>query len=117
MTIKIEKNSKLFFGKGIIADFTLPPYSIFTFEFEDKTSVLHLDGCDFYTGANGLTLTKGTVIFENKVRIFNKNYGSSTPNTDMTKGLIFGDGTSENAVDVKVLGGAYVTVEGCMASK
>ena len=81
----------------------------------DQTSVLHRDGCDFYTGANGLTLTKGTVIFENKVRIFNKDYDyAGTTNTDMSKALTFGDGTAAGDVNVCVLGGAYVTVDGCM---
>ena len=45
----------------------------------------------------------GTVLFENKVRIFNKDYGSSTPNIDMSKALTFGDGTPGNDVHIKVL--------------
>lgn len=118
LVVTIEKNSTLYVGKNTIFEWrNAVDGSSVAINFADKTSVLHLDDCDFYTGANGLTLTKGTVIFENKVRIFNKDYGSSTPNVDFSKALTFGDGTPENDIDVKILGGAYVTLEGCMASK
>ena len=110
----IEKNSTLYIGKGTILEAIKSTDSgSITFTMADETSVLHLDGCDFYTGANGLSLTKGTVIFENKVRIFNKNYDGAS-NADMTKALIFGNGTAAGDVNVRVLGGAYVTVDGCI---
>ncbi len=110
----IEKNSTLYIGKGTILEaIKSTDVGSITFTMADETSVLHLDGCDFYTGANGLSLTKGTVIFENKVRIFNKNYDGAS-NADMTKALIFGDGTAAGDVNVRVLGGAYVTVDGCI---
>ena len=114
VNIIIEKNSTLYIGKGTILEAIKSTDSgSITFTMADETSVLHLDGCDFYTGANGLSLTKGTVIFENKVRIFNKNYDGAS-NADMTKALIFGDGTAAGDVNVRVLGGAYVTVDGCI---
>jgi hypothetical protein len=84
----------------------------------DQTSALHLNGCDFYLGptnSNGFNITKGTVIFENQVRIFDCNIGSeNSPNSDMTRGLILGDGTVANDVNVRLLSDAYVTVDGCL---
>ena len=114
ITVAIEKNSTLYIGKDTIFEVmnSINGGSV-TFVMADETSVLHLDGCDFYTGANGLTLTKGTVIFENKVRIFNKDYDGAS-NADMSKALIFGDGTVAGDVNVRVLGDAYVTLDGCM---
>jgi hypothetical protein len=41
--------------------------------------------------------------------------GAGNAITDMTKGLIFGDGVnSSNNVNVRVLGGAYASLKGCM---
>jgi hypothetical protein len=74
----------------------------------DATSVLYLNGCVLNAnGGNpcdGLQLTKGTVIFDNKVVIDNDG------NTDVTKSFELGDGT--NPVTVAVLGGARVEVDG-----
>ena len=106
-TLVVDKNSTLYIDPGVV----LSDFAGITLV--DATSTLHLNGCDFYTGANGLSLTKGTVIFENKVRIFNKNYDGAS-NADMTKALIFGNGTAAGDVNVRVLGGAYVTVDGCI---
>jgi hypothetical protein len=111
-TITVEKNSTLYIAPGmqLIACNAGAP----TFTMLDQTSVLHLNECDFYTGDSGLSLTKGTVVFENRVRIFNKNYGSGT-NTNMANAFIFGDGSSaSNDVNVRVLSGAYVTLNGCL---
>ena len=122
-TFTIDKNSTFYIGQG--TELRKGDTATVSFVMTDATSVFHFDGCDLYTGATtgdtnidyatvGLTLTKGTVLFENKVRIFNKHYGGST-NTSMTDALNFGDGSSAaNNVDVRVLGGAYVIVDGCM---
>lgn len=130
LAINIEKNSTLTIGQGTVCALCYNSSdSACTINFTDRTSQLVLDGCDFYTssvGGNGasaltaLTLTKGTLLFRNKVRLFNALYNTSTYaaytpiNTDMSKALILGDGTSAGDMDVRVLGGAYVTVQGCI---
>jgi hypothetical protein len=116
--IVIEKNSTLRVGKNT-GFYLCNGGSINSFTMNDRTSMLHLDGCDFYTSATGtdpvtaFNLLRGTVLFENKVRIFNAYYGSGF-GTDMSTAFNLGDGTSTNDVDVRVLGGAYVTVNGAM---
>lgn len=128
----VDSNSVLYIGKN--TELRLGGSGSYADKFTmiDKTSVLHFDGCTFYTGTgtndrgSGLQLSYpspgspvcmingGTVVFENKVCIFNKDYAGTT-NTDMTKALLFGDGSSSaNDVDVRVLGGAYVLVDGCI---
>ena len=118
--ITINPNSTLYVGPGV----TLT--NIASVTMADQTSVLHLDGCKLYTGndadnaalTSSLSLTKGTLLLDNKVQIYNKNYGDSAPaNKDMTKGFFLGDGSSSNNVEVRVLGGAYVVVDGCMQFK
>lgn len=127
--ITIEKNSSLTIKNTAFA-LCSEPGPTCSISMTDRTSVLHLDGCDFYTSSSGgnsaealtsLSLTKGTVLFENKVRIFNaiaslgptfSPYGPV--NTDMTKALILGDGLAINDVDVRILSSAYVTLLGCM---
>lgn len=124
--IVIDKNSTLHVGKGM----TLTNVGSITMT--DATSTLHLNGCDFYVGkydrvstlsSPGMSITKGRMIFENKVRIFNTYYAydsggftlvTGSINTDPSQGFILGDGTPANDVDVRVLGGAYVTVSGCI---
>jgi hypothetical protein len=126
--ITLEKNSTLYVGKNTAFALTAPVgfYSATcSLSMVDATSVLHLDGCDFYTSTNSgslasLQLTKGTVLLENKVKIFNAIYDrtlfgpAASGNTDITKGLIFGDGTLAGDMNVRMLGSAYVTVDGCM---
>ncbi|MBM3886542.1 hypothetical protein FJ364_01315 [Candidatus Dependentiae bacterium] len=122
----IEKNSTLYIGPGVVLT------NIGSITFEDQTAILHLDGCDFYTGndvdGSGYdvtgtalsstlsALTKGTLLFQNKVRIFNKSYGGLS-NSDMSKALVFGDGTTTGGLNVRVLGGAYVIIDGCLQYK
>lgn len=115
----IDKNSTLYFGPNVIVQLSDANSFNCTLSMVDHTSVLHIDGAKFYMGPNGLQLTKGTLLVDNKTRIFNCEVGSeAAPNTDMTKGLILGDGSSSaNDVDVRVLGGAYVVVDGCVDYK
>jgi hypothetical protein len=117
--ITIDANSSLYIGPGVtvyalgVAVAGMPVGVTMT----NSTSLLHLDGCDFYTGVNGMQVLAGTVLFSNKVRIFNGAYpggGSFTPNTDMAKAFTLGDGTVPNDVGVCVLGGGYVIVNGCI---
>lgn len=117
-TFTIDKNSIFVIGKGTAL--RLGNASSVTITMTDKSSVMHFNGCDFYTGTGSnnsplLNLTKGTVLFENKVRVFNISYDEATVNTNMAYGFTFGDGNdTNNDVDVRVLGGAYVIVQGCM---
>lgn len=111
----IEKNSTLHIGPGVIVT------GIASVTLQDRSSRLHLNGCDFYTNSdadsvtNGLALTKGSLFFENKVRIFNAVYGGFINTTNLAQGFILGDGENpENDVEVRVLGSAYVVVNGCM---
>lgn len=117
--ITIDANSSLYIGPGVtvyalgVAVAGMPVGVTMT----NSTSLFHLDGCDFYTGGNGMQVLGGTVLFSNKVRIFNGAYsggGSFTPNTDMVKAFTLGDGTAPNDVEVRVLGGGYVITNGCM---
>lgn len=115
----IDKNSTLYIGPNVLVQLSDADSFNCTFSMVDGTSVLHIDGGKFYIGPNGLQLTKGTLILDNKTRIFNCEVGSEAlPNSDMTKGLILGDGSSSaNDVNVRVLGGAYVVVDGCLDYK
>lgn len=130
LTINIEKNSTLTIGKNTLCALCHDSEgSSCTINFADSTSQLVLDDCQFYTSTVGggnnsflaaLNLTKGIVIFKNKVSVFNAicNTASRAPyrpaNKDMSKGWILGNGTSQGNVNVRLLGGAYVTLEGCM---
>lgn len=113
--ITINANSSLYVEKGVSLT------NVASITMADQTSVLHLDGCSLYTGNGtdgtsltaGLSLTKGTLMLDNKVQILNKNYGGAS-NTSMSKGFLLGDGTASNDANVVVLAGAYVTVDGCM---
>jgi hypothetical protein len=119
-TLVIERNSTLRIGQNTIFTLAANGGAInSSVTLTDATSVLHLDGCDFYTSPysaslNVFNLLGGTLLLENKVRIFNTYYGGSTGNTDMTKAFILGDGTASNDVNVRVLKGAYVTLDGSM---
>jgi len=115
--VTIKANSRLYVGPGVTMT------NITRIKMTDQTSILHLDGCEFYTGSGGdgtdltnsLTVTKGTLLLENKVKIFNRNYGyTGAANSNMSKALILGSGTPEDAVNVVVRAGAYVAVDGCI---
>lgn len=114
-TVSIDKNSTLCLGKNTAFALAISGASAASITMVDKTSCLHFDGCDFYTSTYAspnlfpLTLTNGTVLFENKVRIFNDYYGGSGSNTDMSDAFILG-----SALSACVLSDAYVTVDGCM---
>jgi hypothetical protein len=58
---------------------------------------------------------------ENKVFLNNGTDGLTSgtqgTGTDMAYGFIFGDGTASNDVNVRLLGGAYVIVNGCLQYK
>jgi len=77
-------------------------------QMEDKTSTLYCNGCTLDIPSNGLQLTKGRLIFENKVLI--NNYG----NEDSSKGFVWGDGTIANDLHVLLNAGARLEVDGCI---
>lgn len=55
----------------------------------NEQSSLLLNGCNFYTGANGLRFSQGSIIYQNNVGLFNGNYSNPfRPNTDPTKALM-----------------------------
>lgn len=121
--IAINSASTLYIGPGVTLDLSgLAVPSANKIGMQDSTSVLWLDGCTLKcdngtAGQKGLVLTKGTVLFDDKVVISDLD-GSGAANTDITNGLIFGDGTAAaNDVDVRVLGGAYTVLNGCMEYK
>lgn len=115
----IDKNSTLHVEQGVVLT------NLGALTMADATATLHLNGCKWYVGSyggiQGRTITKGRLVFENKVQLFNTYYYiqgggiiSGSINTDMSQGLILGDGTAANDVDVRVIGGTYVIVNGCM---
>jgi hypothetical protein len=72
------------------------------FVLEDSSSQLYLNGCTFSLPlANGLILTKGHLIIDDKT-IINGNGATSSPKN----GLYFGDGTAANDLLVDIMPGA-----------
>ncbi len=110
--ITIGRNSMLSVGPGIALT------GVSSLTMTDTTSVLHLDGCDFYVGSSGVQMNRGTLIFDGKVRILNINYGGDplSPNTVMANGFVLGSGAGFAGQDVNVMvrGGASVIVAGAM---
>ena len=73
----------------------------------DSTSELYFNNCTVAAPDYGLKLTKGTVLFDNKV-----NIEGNTTVVDANHSIELGDGTANGEVEVKVLSGANVTVNG-----
>lgn len=125
--IFINANSTLYFGPGTTLNLdNLNVDKAKKIGMFDATSRLVLDGCTLTWRAQGsvettsdaLQLQRGSVFFDDKVVIKNFANDGATANTAVTRGLIFGDGSSSaNDVDVRVLGGAYVVLQGCMQYK
>lgn len=117
--LTINSGSTLYIGPGVIFDITrLSPAipAANKIGMQDSSSVLWLDGSTL-KHKNGLTLKKGTVLIGDKTKIIDLDNSDAT-NTDITAGLIFGDGSiAANDVDVRILGGAYTILQGCMQYK
>jgi hypothetical protein len=83
----------------------------------DASSILYCNGCSLKIVADdvqhsGLQLTRGTLYFENKVVIENKNSDGTRVNQDPLKSFEWGNGNPDNDLDVKLLAGARVEIEG-----
>jgi len=78
--------------------------------FDEATLVACADGT-----YNGLQLTQGTLIFDNKVFVKNVDMATgNTENTNVSKSFELGDGTAGGDMTVIVLSGARVEVDGYM---
>ncbi len=81
----------------------------------DKTSYLCFNGSTLSAPANnthnGISLTKGTVLFDNKVTLQNKDDGGNE-NTTQSKAITFGNGSSTDDVTIKIAAGAIMNIEG-----
>lgn len=84
--VTIEQNSELIIKRGdtFIAGDSLRGTALISLV--DGSSKIRFNNCDFYTGAQGLTLSAGTLVYENNVQLFNGDYTGSidsfVPNKD-----------------------------------
>lgn len=67
--------------------------------FEDRTSKLYLNGCNFHVKPVGLQLTKGTLIVDHVVELSGETTGASGA-------IELGTGTAADDIDVELLPGA-----------
>jgi hypothetical protein len=119
----IGQNSMLYFDLGTVFKFNpggtgthaqdvATEYQRFLLRFNDFTSVLSFNGSLFDVPTNGVRLSHGTMIFDNKCWINNKD-GDGVVNTTAANGIRLGDGSSAtNDVNVFLLSGARVEVNG-----
>ena len=75
----------------------------------NQSSRLYCDHCTVELPDYGMQLTKGTILFDNKVTI-----NGNTAAIDEQHSLEFGDGTSNNDAYVDILSGANIVVNGYM---
>ncbi|NHJ84794.1 MAG: hypothetical protein FK734_04985 [Asgard group archaeon] len=111
----INKFATLYFDLGTTFSYVPANSSRTLIDMKDVTSVLFLNGCSLCAPGdsryNGIVLTRGRLILDNYLSF--KNLNGTTPNSDRSKAITFGDGSSAgNDIDVKVLAGAFVEVEG-----
>ena len=84
--------------------------------FEDRSAELYLDGGTFEAPADGVALTKGTLVIGNSVVI--RNYDGATPNTNANKAITLGDGANAaNDMRVLTLPGARLQTEGYLHTR
>lgn len=75
----------------------------------NQSSRLYCDHCTLELPDYGMQLTKGTILFDNKVTI-----NGNTAAIDEQHSLEFGDGTSNNDAYIDILSGANIVVNGYM---
>ncbi len=113
--LTIKRNSQLFIDSGATFSYVPRGGQRNLVQFEDETSYLYLNNSCFAAPAsgnlNGVLLTKGTFIFDNRVRL--ENFADGSANLDINKAITLGDGlSSANNVDVVVLSGATLELLG-----
>ena len=105
MTSTIEANSRLIIDEGMTFYYSPPGDHGKFLHLTDKSSILYLNGCTLRCTTTPIKLTRGRVILDNNVTL-------SSASTDPSEVITFGDGTSENDIDVTWLSGADLTVYG-----
>ncbi|MFH1644120.1 MAG: hypothetical protein ABIA74_03000 [bacterium] len=111
----INRFATFYFDLGTTFSYVPTNGSRTLLQMSDASSNIYLNGCIFSAPCNavhnGIQLTAGKLIFDNKVVL--KNLNGTTPNADINKAITLGDGaTDSNNVDTKVLSGAFVEIEG-----
>lgn len=86
------------------------PASRYIMRMIDPTSLLYFNGSTFEASIDGAHITHGTVLFDNRVHVINKD-GVGDNNTDPSKAITF-ETQSNGAAYVHLLAGARVEVDG-----
>ena len=81
---------------------------------KDPTSFLYLNGSTLNAPGNavnnGLELTKGSLILDNKISL--QNLDGTNPNTTQNRAITFGNGTASDDLIINLLASAQLNVEG-----
>ncbi|GAF89874.1 unnamed protein product, partial [marine sediment metagenome] len=78
--------------------------------FEDETSILHLKNCTMHVTATGLQLTKGTLLVEGTGNLTGEGINE-------IEGIIFGDGTAANDLNIDISPADNLIVSGYVVYK
>ncbi len=118
--LKINNHSTLIFDNRTTFSYAPLNGSRDALILADKTSTLYLNNSTLSAPANnvsnGLELTKGTVVFDNKVHL--KNLDGTAANTDSAKAITLGNGTSsDDDVDIYINSGANINITGYLDYK
>jgi ribosome modulation factor len=77
----------------------------------NRTSAIYLNGASLEAPVNGIALTKGSLILDNKVTFSNTD-SDLYANSNRDYAITFGDGTAANDMDIYMLAGAKAEVVG-----
>jgi len=86
------------------------PASRYIMRMIDPTSLLYFNGSTFEASIDGAHITHGTVLFDNRVHVINKD-GVGDNNTDPNKAITF-ETQGDSVAHVHLLAGARVEVDG-----
>ena len=105
MTSTVQKNSTLFFDRGIT--FSYDPGAMRTdlLCFEDASSILYLNNATLHATTTGMRLTKGTGIIEG-VTSLESEIGYDALNRRLSGGIYFGDQTVSGDFSLNFLSGS-----------
>ena len=105
----IQPHSTLYFDYNTVFDYSPSSTKNDLIALADRTASIYLNGCTLQTTDTGIKLTKGQLFCDNKVTFIS---GPSDPT--FYNSIIFGDSSkgSDYDLDVYVLGGAQVKVDG-----